>query len=226
MAGLALSFITPNRIGEYPARILVLRMNNTIRLISVAILGAFAQFAALFLFGLAGLLYYNIAFPGNLPQVALIACLMLLLVVFLLFFYFEKWIAWFESARWLKRFRTYSQLVRRFTIQQQLTVLGLSILRFTVFTLQYLLLLRWMHIALPPADGFLMASLYFWSIAVIPSMAFTDLGVRGHVSLFLFQHFTANSLGILTATLSLWCINLLLPAVLGSLLLLKIRLIR
>ena len=57
LGGIALSIVTPNRIGEYPGRILYMKRKNTIRLISVAILAAFAQFLTLFTFGIIGLLY-------------------------------------------------------------------------------------------------------------------------------------------------------------------------
>ena len=39
-AGIAVSLVTPNRIGEYPGRLLYLKRKNTIRLVGVSILGA------------------------------------------------------------------------------------------------------------------------------------------------------------------------------------------
>ncbi len=226
LAGIALSFLTPNRIGEYPGRILFLKRKNTTRLISVSILGAFAQFITLFIYGLAGLIYYNIAFPGYWQKILLFLCLFSIFFLLVLFFHFEKWIGNFERWKWLRRFQTYGMLMRKFTTQEQLEILGLSMLRFTIFTIQYLMLFKWMGIPLLNTEGFLIASIYFWSIAVIPSFAFAELGVRGQVSLFLFQPYTQNTIGILTATVGLWCINLILPALIGSILLLRVRLLK
>lgn len=225
-AGIALSFLTPNRVGEYPGRILYLKRKNTIRLISVSILGAFAQFISLFLYGIAGLVYYNMAFPGYWQKIVLMVCCMAIILLVLVFFQFEKWVAGIENMKWLRRFQTYSMLIQRFTLSEQFVVLGLSMLRFTIFTIQYLMLLKWMGISLISTEGFLTATLYFWSIAVIPSVAFSELGVRGQVSLFLFHPYTQNTIGILTATVSLWCINLILPAIVGSILLLRVRLLK
>lgn len=222
-AGIAISLVTPNRIGEYPGRILFLKRKNTIRLISVAILGAFAQFFALFLYGTIGLVYYNIAFPGYWQKLLLVTCLFIIIVVAACYFYFEKWIVYFERIKWLRRLGTYKELIRRFTTKEQLQVLAISLLRFAVYTVQYLVLLNWMNIPFPFVSGFLMACLYFWSLAVIPSIAFAELGVRGQVSLFLFHHFSENTIGILAATVGLWSINLILPALIGSILLLRVR---
>lgn len=226
LGGVALSIITPNRIGELPGRILYMQRKNTIRLISVAILSAFTQFFTLFLFGIAGLVYYNRHNPGNWQGIVLSAAVLILLFIAIVFFRFEDWARRFEHLRWLRKFNTYNALMQRFTRREQLNVLGLSILRFLVFTAQYLLLLRWMNIPLSFSEGLFTAFLFFWAIAVIPSFALAELGIRGQVSLFLFHNFSNNTMGILVATLGLWFINLVIPALVGSVMLIRMRWLR
>lgn len=226
LAGLSLSLITPNRIGEYPGRLLYLKRKNTIRLISVTFLGIFSQFFTLFLYGIAGLIYYNIVFPGYWQKIILLAALLVTLIISLVFFRFESLSERFEKLPRIRRIKTYGQLLKRFTLREQMTILGLSMFRFSIFTAQYLTLLYWMNIHFPPAEGFLMASLFFWTMAVIPSLALSELGVRGQVSLFLFQHFSDNQIGILAATILLWFINIILPAIVGCILLLRMRVVK
>ena len=218
LAGLSFSAITPNRIGEYPGRILFLGKKNTPRLISVSVLGMFAQLSAVMLGGIAGLIYYNATFPGRWPMIALVATLILTAVLVYCYLRFERWAPRLERMRWMRRFRTYTSLLRRFTIKEQLVILGLSLLRFLVFTAQYLTLLYWMNVTLPLAGGFFMAQLFFWVMTVVPSVALAELGIRGHVSLALFSPFSNHTIGILAATALVWGINLVLPAVAGSLL--------
>ena len=225
-AGLALSFITPNRIGEYPGRIIYLKQKKTIRLISVAALGVFSQFFALFLFGIIGLIYYNFQFPGSWQKFVLLGALSLLIFISLMFFYFEKWAKYFDHLPRFRRYNTYGTLLKRFTRKKQFTVLGLSVLRFLVYTSQYLILLRWMNIHLSPQEGYFTAFLFFWAIAVIPSIALAEIGVRGQLSLFLFGNFSNDSMGILAATFGLWCMNIIIPAIIGSFLLIRLRLIK
>lgn len=226
LGGIAISLITPNRIGEYPGRILYLQPKNTIRLISVSVLGAFAQFVNLFLFGIMGLIFYNIHFPGDWQKMVLAGSVLVFLFTVVVFFRFEYMAKYFEHLSWFRRFNTYSYLLKRFTLKEQLTILGLSGIRFMVFTAQYLILLRWMNITFSPVEGFCMAALFFWAIAVIPSIALAELGIRGQVSLFLFHNFSENTIGILAATIGLWCINLVIPAIVGSILLIRMRLLR
>jgi hypothetical protein len=226
LAGIAFSLVTPNRIGEYPGRMLYLKRRNTPRLISVSVLGAFAQLFAVLFFGIVGLVYYNIAFPGLWQKLVLAGCVAGTVLIVLCYTRFEQWAPLLERIKWLRRYQAYGHMLQRFTRRQQATILSISVLRFAVFTAQYLFLLRWMNVYMPPLEGFCMAALFFWAMAVIPSVALAELGIRGQVSIFLFQHFSNNTIGVLTATVVLWCVNLVLPAVAGSILLVRMRLLR
>jgi len=108
------------------------------------------------------------------------------------------------------------RLLHRFSRREQWTILGLSLLRFGIFTGQYYLLLRWQGVALPVLEGFLLCALFFWAMAIIPSIALAELGIRGTVSVFLFAPYTGNVAGIAMAVFILWCINLVIPALGGA----------
>lgn len=226
LAGIAFSIVTPNRIGEYPGRILYLKRKNTLRLISVSVLGAFAQLFAVLFFGVVGLLYYNIAYPGFWEKVLFIVCLACTIGVIYFYLRFEQWAPKLQKIKWFRKFKTYGQLLKRFSTQDQVNILLLSLLRYLIFSAQFMLLLAWMNVSIPLVSGFLMTTLFFWAMAMIPSVALAELGVRGQVGLFLFNHFSPNSIGILIATFSLWAINLVIPALLGSILLFRMRWLR
>ena len=226
LAGMAFSLVTPNRIGDYPGRILYYGKDNTYRFVNVSILGVMSQLSAIFLFGLAGLIYYNIAFPAVIAKVALGLCLAGNVFIVVVYWRFEAWLPFFEKIKWLKRFVLYGRLLNRITVRKQIIILAVSVLRFGVFTAQYLFLLKWMNVDMPLSEGFCMAALFFWIMAVIPSIVLAELGVRGKVSLFLFQHFSSNMVGILAATSGIWLLNLVLPSIIGSILIMRMRLLR
>lgn len=225
LAGIACSIITPNRIGEYPGRILYMQRKNTFRLVSVSILGVIAQLFTIFLYGLAGLTYYNITFPGTVERIALLLCGAGLLGIGVVYWRFEQWLPLLQKFKWFRRLKIFGQLLKRFTNRQKLAIVGISVLRFGVFTAQYLFLLRWMNVEMSLSAGFCMAALFFWVIAVIPSIALAELGARGQVGLFLFHHLSPNTVGILGATLGIWLLNLIIPSVVGSVLLIRMRLL-
>jgi len=67
----------------------------------------------------------------------------------------------------------------------------------------------------------------FVLMAVVPTLTFlTDLGFRWAVGIQVFQVYTLNTAGILAVSLGIWLINLIIPALVGSLLILRIKLFR
>ncbi len=223
LGGIAASLVTPNRIGEYPARIIQMKERHSARLVSVSVLGACAQLLALMLAGLVGLSYYCALHPQPLVLSALAVSVLFTLTLSALYFSFEKWAPYIERFRWLRKLRLWGRLLYRFSLQEQLRILGISVLRFFVYSFQYWLLLRWQGIDLPPGEGMLLCALFFWAMAVIPSIALAELGIRGVVSLFVFSPYSPNAAGIAFATFVLWLLNLMLPALGGVVLFLTHR---
>jgi len=67
-------------------------------------------------------------------------------------------------------------------------------------------------------------SVSFLVMAVIPTIAlFTDLSLRWEVSIKLVGMFSENHLGIWFTSVNIWVINLIIPALAGSLLILSIK---
>jgi hypothetical protein len=75
-------------------------------------------------------------------------------------------------------------------------------------------------------ESFGAVSVIFLVLAVIPTFAIAELGLRGKVSLTLLELFSANSLGISITTATIWLINLVIPAIAGSLLIVSIKIFK
>lgn len=226
LAGIAFSIVTPNRIGEYPGRILYLGGGNTFRYINVSVSGIISQLAGIYLGGFIGLIYYNLAFPSLIARLAVAACIIINIFIGLVFWRFESWLPKMEQSKWLRRFAVYGRLLGRVTTTKKIKVLSLSLLRVLVFTAQYLFLLKWMNVDVPIVQGFCTAALFFWVMAVIPSFALTELGIRGAVSIYIFGNFSSNTIGIVAATTGLWMLNLIVPSVIGSILIIRMKWVR
>jgi hypothetical protein len=60
----------------------------------------------------------------------------------------------------------------------------------------------------------------------VPSFAIADLGIRGKISTEILSFYSANILGIIGTTFGIWFLNLFIPALLGSLLILSIKIFK
>jgi hypothetical protein len=67
-------------------------------------------------------------------------------------------------------------------------------------------------------------SVVFLVMAVIPTFTFlTELGLRWGASIQVLEVFSTNTVGIFAASFAIWLINLVIPALLGSLLIVSIK---
>ena len=106
-----------------------------------------------------------------------------------------------------------------------LRVLGWSVLRYAVFVIQYILLLQSFNVTDAIGVAAWLISLQFLIMAIIPTIALADIGIRGKLALELFGMISTNQLGIIAAALGIWLINLIGPAIVGSLLIIRIKLV-
>ena len=240
LSGLTLSLNTPNRMGEYGGRILYIKEGNRLSAISLSIAGSISQLIITLIMGCGGVLFIIYHKQSQNPVTGLsvfwlkIFSLQILLgvsavatVLLLLFFFRLSWITRFlESIPRLSRFTRYMAVVDHFTAKVLLRLLSLSFFRYLVFVLQYILLLQVLNVNLLWMEAFWLISILFLVLAIVPSFAIADLGIRGKFSVELLSLYSANTIGIIGATFGIWFINLFVPAILGSLLILGSRIFK
>ncbi len=224
LTGVAVSVITPNRIGEYMGRILYLRNVNKIQGVTVTIIGSFAQLIITGFLGLTGLVYYIIFIKYTTwLNILLISSIMLCIVLTYFYFHLYKIIEWTSGIPFLKKIKTYLEIVKRFDQKQLVRILLLSLLRYVVYTFQFLLLLHLMMVYAPIQDLMFTIWLIFWAMAIVPTIAIAEIGVRGETALYFLLPLSANQIGIVSSSLMLWLINLIIPALIGCLFVYKMK---
>jgi hypothetical protein len=95
-----------------------------------------------------------------------------------------------------------------------------------VFTTQFFILLELFEVSIAYNDAIVLIMSMLFVISVIPTIAITEIGVRGSVAVFLFGLISANTVGILSATFVMWIVNLLLPALIGTIFIFTLKFFR
>ena len=229
LSGVSFSVTMPNRIGEYLGRIAYMPEGNRLKTISVTLVGSISQLLVTVVSGTIGFVFLR----NKLIQHQIISEIFyrfavtgfLIAIIFLTVIYFR--ISFIEKLfeRWIKN-SPYLYLIeslRSFNVQLLLRLLLLSFLRYLVFLIQYYLLFSLFDIEFPVAIICGVVSVLFLILAVVPTIALVEVGLRGEVSLQLMGMFTTNTLGVGLASVSIWFINLVLPAIVGSVLFLGIK---
>ncbi len=96
-----------------------------------------------------------------------------------------------------------------------------SLMRYAVFTAQYLIFLRLFNVHLNFGDGITVIGAIFLTQSIIPSFAIAELLTRGNIALYFLGNYTNNHVGIIAASTCLWLINLIIPAILGYIFIIK-----
>lgn len=233
--GNTMAFFTPNRIGEYMGRMLYLKKGSRIQSIAVTLVCSMAQLLITLVMGLVGLIFIREEMrhrPEGQDILLWMEVLMYFVIgaiVFVGAFYFR--VSWLvrrlEKIALLGKFVRYIQVLDSFNATILWRILSLSGFRYLVFLLQYYLLFTVFDVDISWAESFYAISVVFLILAIVPSIAMlSELGIRWKASIELVQLFSANAVGILATSLAIWAINLVIPALIGSLLILGIKLFR
>jgi hypothetical protein len=126
----------------------------------------------------------------------------------------------------LKKVTPYIRVLDHYEWPLLARMLILSTLRFVVFVSQYLLLFRLLYVEVSWWQGFWVVSVVMLILAVIPTITMTEFVVRGETTITLMGLFSHNEFAIGLASFVIWIINLIIPALLGSLLILGIKIIK
>lgn len=235
LSGCSITMLTPNRIGEYGGRILFVKNENRIKAVSLTIVGSISQLLITFIMGSLGLFilrFFSQAggnVSGILPHFwgdVLLYMSMAISAVLLLFYLRIGWLVrMMEKINALNKVVQHIKVLDEFDARQLLQVMFLSFIRYLVFVMQFLLLLRLMQVDIVPWQCFWLISVFYLVMAVAPTIGFLELPVRAKAGIQIFG-FAGNTIGIGAASLGIWFINLVLPAVIGSLLILGVKIFK
>ncbi len=228
LCGVTFAMFAPNRVGEYAGRVLFLEDISRWRVFVVTTIVVFAQILCTIFFGTTGFIYTLFSselFDGNVYVEWTVVVLLTITVVMLFILYFNISVIenLLEKFSFLNRIKIYLRVLLNYSYRELLRVFGLSAIRFSIFVLQYFLLLHIFNIELPVVSGVAMICSIFLVQTIIPSVAIVELGIRGNVALFFLTPFSENEIGIVSAAWALWLINLVIPAILGMILILTPR---
>ncbi len=236
LAGCSVTMLTPNRVGEYGGRIIYVKEENRIAAIPITVLGSMSQLFVTAMMGTVGLIFLHLfseegkRMDDVVPSAAFLSLLILgaALSCFLLLLYLRiGWIThWLLRFKRMKNYVKYIHFLEDYSRKELLRILVFSALRYMVFILQYMLILEAMEVTIAPIPCFWLLTVFYLMITLAPTIGITELPVRATASTMLLQMYSSNVLGIQAASLSIWCINLVLPAIIGSLLIFGIKIIK
>lgn len=220
LSGITVGFFTPNRIGEYPGRVVFLNNVNRIPAIVLGFIGTLAQTLAIVICGIpSAVVFFTLREDVNqLSSKALwlffIAIGITIFAIYIFLPNISKWI--------LKHHIKYSkvvttlQAVRQCSKKSLLKIFLLSFFRYSVFCLQFYCILKFFGVTISVSEAIIGIATNYLFVTFTPSLALSEVAIRGSYSIIFIGAFSNNLIGVATAGITIWLINYCLPMIVGS----------
>jgi uncharacterized membrane protein YbhN (UPF0104 family) len=224
--GLTWAIFTPNRIGEYGGRVLFLPNSRRIHGVFAMAVGSFGQNVITNVLGLIALMWFAFTYhPINLWLAAGLSAGAIGFIVLILVFYFHiRWLVTFlNKIRFLEKYHRFFDIIGRYRSEELLNIMWFCLSRFFVFSFQYYLVIHLLMPQIPVFPMMMMVFILLFVQSALPSLDLLDVGVRSMTASAFFVYITDQKLAVIAAVSSIWLINLIIPAILGSVFVLKLK---
>lgn len=226
VAGTATSLLTPNKVGEFAGRILLLPEVKRKHAVGLNIVCSLSQLWATVLFGTIAIGFYSDILHPHFSHeifyglIAILGCILVISIGALILKI--KWMAaWVMKKGIGAKLEPFFSAIAGLSKAVLTKLMLISILRYIVFLMQHLLALwlfglngiNFMHASA------LVAMVYFFT-ALLPINNLLEIGIRSGATLHLWQlAYPEFATTALLASLFIWLCNVAIPALAGNILL-------
>jgi len=224
--GLTWAIFTPNRIGEYGGRVLFLQPQNRAKGAVAMGVGLFAQLVLTSVAGSLSIAWFICKFLSTPLTVQFGVWLLAIIYAagFVILYFNVKWIdALVGKIKFLARIKPFFEVLEHYSTRELCIVLLNSLARFIIFTSQYIILMKLTLPELPLLSMILIFFFLFFGGGALPTLDIFDFSVRSFVASNLYSYITTQEIAVMAIVSCIWFVNLILPAIFGSIFVFKIN---
>lgn len=242
LGGLAVSVFTPNRVGEFVGRVFILKKTEPLKAIMLTLVGSFSQLLVTLLLGTSAYVVFaprylpalmnNSAWLVNGFSVTLVSISSAMVIAYFNISVLHR-ITILLPEKYSDKIKNSFEAIATTPKQLLLKALLLSTTRYLVFSTQFYLSIRLMGLNFTVPECMMVIPVIYLALAAIPTVALTELGVRGSVSVFLFGLLANNNspdsgtlLAIVSASTLIWLLNIAIPSLAGIFVIFRIKFFR
>ena len=224
LASVAMGVFTPNRTGEIPGRAFYLNNCRLWEATFSTMIGAIAQLVVTLVSGFILLPFFLNKIINDNIILIVFTIISILLSIIITYLYFNinhlsKLSNW-KIFRKAPGFSEQIEIFKSFSSKMLFHILLLSLLRYVIFSIQFILTLKSFSINLSFSQYLITVPVYYLIITAVPTIALSEIGVRGSAGVFIFSFYglknDAFQFNLLIASTFIWIINVVIPAIIGT----------
>ena len=221
-AGVCIGNLAPGRATEFLAKIHFFKPENKLKVTVLHFVGGMFQLSITVFCGMLALflksyLSTDVSSVLNVVSIAISVIVMLAFVIIL--FNINRFVGWIY-----KRFNkaNYEELKPILWSKKLLIQLfGYSIIRYAVFSFQFVLLLYVFNLHVNFLHLFISIYIYFLFTTMIPMFSVIEAAVRTAIALIVFSDFGLPNSALAIVAILLWIVNIVIPSIVGYVILLR-----
>lgn len=204
LAGVTTGTATPNRIGEFAGRIFMEKEADRVPLLFLSFVCSFCQVAITFFAGIIGMLLLE-------DHAGLSKKEMTFIYITGIIFCCAPLLLFLLPAKWKEK----TKQLRHFPLPVFSKIIFLSAIRYAVYVFQFMLLVELMKPEMFSLETLGSIMVTYLVITLVPTLAFTEVLIRGSIAGLVFSAVDFDRTGIVAAVL-LWTINVAIPSLAGT----------
>ena len=206
-SGMISSFLTPSLSGNFIGRIFYYPLRYRVKLATQIFIANGSQFLVAICIGLVSFI--------NVFQETPNAMVLMLIATIILFYVYANTLIHLLNNNYLNKLEPFI-----LTVNIRLKFLFLSVLRYTVFIFQYLLVL-WTFGLEPSIEVFQLILIVFLFVTISPSIFFGKILLRESIAIGVFSLYNYDINIIAISSLSIWLFSIFIPSLFSILLIEK-----
>lgn len=221
-AAICIGNLAPGRATEFLAKIYFFKPENKLTVTVLHFVNGMFQLSITIFFGMLALFVRSVTSNdagSALHAISITLSVIVILIFVIILFNINRFVGWLY-----KRFNRYNYEEIRpivWTKKLLLQLFGFSIIRFWVFTLQFVFLILVFKSNINYMQLLTGIFIYFLFTTIIPMFSLIEAAVRAAIALIVFADFGISDSALVIAAILLWIINIVVPSVVGYVVLLR-----
>ncbi|WP_339754265.1 lysylphosphatidylglycerol synthase domain-containing protein [uncultured Winogradskyella sp.] len=221
LGGLTASLITPNRVGDYGAKIVYYEKPLRSRIVLLNLLGNMGQMTITTIFGIIGFIIFVNRYQIDMDYYRVMKFGFIVLIISLFAVLGVK-----QKRYKIKgfSFERILSFIKKLGLKSHLINLSLALIRYLIFSFQFYYFLTIFGVEVEYSKAMVVITSMYFLASIVPSISIFDVIIKGSVAVFLFGYAEVNELTVLYIITLMWLLNFAIPSLFGSYFVLNFKL--
>lgn len=210
------AFITPNSVGEYPTRALLLPEGSRTQAVAMGFVGSIVQTMVVAACGFVSLFFFvQNTDSSAIDYSKILVAMVLLLLLAVVFVSKIHSVGVFMQKSRFGFVRKIGNGLYYTSVSQLVKLITVSLLKYFAFSTQFLLILVAFGLDITVIEAIVAVNVFYLFLTFTPLINIFEVAVRSSWAILIFGRYSVSSISIIAASTMFWVMNFCLPTFVG-----------